>query len=170
MKRQLFGHLILVFIVFLTVNCAVGVRGLFHTPKTPEEKAWLDAVLKEPLEFEIKAEDEKPAWSRAQSFLALYSGVQTKIATDSIIETEIPRGSASDVGYKVIKVQKPDGNFIIKVQWVAFEGDMLAAVALGGGSDAYVNLHILAHYIRTGDLPYPWLIRTASAPERPKSK
>ena len=169
MKRQLFGHLILVFIVFLTVNCAVGTRGLFHTPKTPDERAWLDAVLKEPLEFEIKAEDEKPAWSRAQSFLALYSGVQTKIATDSIIETEIPRGSV-DVGYKIIKVQKPDGNFIIRVQWTALEGDMLRLSLWGGGSDADVNLHILAHYIRTGDLPYPWLIRSASAPERPKSK
>jgi len=165
MKKLTYALLLCVSSLFLW-GCAVSMTGMFHTPKTPEEQAWLDNVMNEPFEFEMKAEEEKVAWSRAQSWISEYSGVPVKVISDSIIETEVPGGG--NLGYKVIKTQKPDGNFSIKVGSVVESGGALSALVLGEAKDSQVNLHILTHYIKTGDLPYPYLIRTVAAPKRPK--
>lgn len=165
MKKLTYALLLCVSSLFL-VACAASMTGMFHTPKTPEEQAWLDNVMNEPFEFQMKAEEEKAAWSRAQSWISEYSGVPVKVISDSVIETEVP--GAGNLGYKVTKAQKPDGNFTIKVGSVVESGGALGAMLLGQAKDSKVNLHILAHYVKTGDLPYPYLIRTAAAPKRPK--
>jgi len=147
-------------------NCAVSLTGLLHTPDTPEEKAWLDNVMNSPFEFNVPGDQEKVAWSRAQTWISDYSGVPTKIISDSVIETEVPGGG--NLGYKVTKTQKPDGSFSIKVSSVVQSESALTALLGGTAQDSKVNLHILANYIKTGDLPYPYLIRTVAAPPRPK--
>jgi len=162
--KKLSFVLFLCFLALSFCSClAPTVSGVFHGPKTPEEKAWMDNVMSEPLEFELKAEEEKVAWSRAQSWISQYSGVEVKIISDSVIETEVPE---STTGYKVIKTHRPDGSFMIKVNSVSTNA--LGLDLLGTSKDAEINLHILAHYIKTGDLPYPYLIRTVAAPPRPK--
>jgi len=165
MKKLTYALLLCVSSLFL-VACAVSMTGMFHTPKTAEEQAWLDNVMNEPFEFEIKGEEEKVAWSRAQSWISEYSGVPIKVISESIIQTEVPGGG--NLGYKVAKTQKPDGNFSIKVSSVVESRGALSALVLGEAKDSQVNLHILAHYVKTGDMPYPYLIRTVAAPKRPK--
>ena len=141
-------------------GCVANVLSdIQHAPKTPEENSWLESVLKEPLEFTMDAKDEEVAWSRAQNWISQYSGYKLKIVTNSIIETE-----GGSEGFKVTKLKNPDGTIQISVnnplQGVTI-GDMLF-----GTKDITVNLSILAHFIRTGDLPYPYLIRTIKAPSR----
>lgn len=164
--KKLGCALFLCFLSLILCSClAPTMSGIYHGPKTPEEKAWMDNVMSEPLEFELKAEEEKVAWSRAQSWISQYSGVPVKIISDSVIETEVPKGGTT-IGYKVIKTQGPEGSFMIKVS--AVSSDVLGAMLIGLAKEAEINLHILAHYIKTGDLPYPYLIRTVTAPNRPK--
>jgi len=166
MMKKLSGVLFLCFLSLILCSClAPTMSGIIHGPKTPEEKAWMDKVMSEPIEFEVDAQEEKVAWSRAQSWISEYSGVPVKIISDSVIETEVPQGG-STIGYKVIKTQKPGGSFMIKVSGVS--SDILGAALIGMAKEAEINLHILAHYIKTGDLPYPYLIRTNVAPARPK--
>jgi len=167
MKKLGLALLLSVSSVFLW-GCALSMTGMFHTPKTPEEQAWLENVMNEPFEFEMKGEEEKVAWSRAQSWISQYSGVPIKVISEYVIETEVP--GQGNMGYKVTKTQNPDGNIRIKVGSVVESGGALSAMLLGEAKDSTVNLHILTHFIRTGDLPYPHLIRTVAAPGRPKSQ
>lgn len=130
--------------------------------RTDEQKAYLEKVHKTPLTFSLPLSKEREAWSRAQSFVGQYSSMKIQIATDSVLETYNPTSSHNLVGvyspafgYWVTKtIEKDKINFKISCsvnlhQLIKKEKWTNAAIK---------NAHILAHYVKMGELPYPELI------------
>lgn len=148
----------LLVLVLAFVACAPHASTL---TLTPEESAYLEKVKSFPLEFSITKEEEDQAWGRAESFVAQYRMTDMDPPSKYSIRTKRsdPRKFRTSVSYEITKIPTADG-FTIKVQ--CFSGES-GAIKIGPDSadkDAITNAHILAYYIKTGELPYPRLIRT----------
>lgn len=146
----------LIFVCFLLTGCAAFAIPKYLTNPTPEESLYMEKVRDQPLEFEISESDVKTAWGRAQSFIGQYSSMKIQIATDYVIQTYNPTfdGLNRSFGYYVTKTPMGD-NAKISIRCLGeppntFDGKPFPTVEL--------NAHILAHYIKTGELPYPHLI------------
>ena len=110
---------------------------------TPEQQAKLADVDKFPLEFQASKPDSVDAWGRAQSFIGRFSSMKLQITTDYVIQTYNPPDAEVMYGYSVTKT--PAG------EDVSFEvrcgcGNIFAA------GNAVRNAHILAYYMKTGEL------------------
>ena len=154
MKKYSVDAMVVILVLGLLSGCAAWKL----PPITPEEQARLDEFAREeqtylakampfPLEFTIPKGEADEAWGRAQSFIGRYSSMKLQIATDFIIQTYNP-GSLSGFGYYVTKTPMGD-NVQITVQGLT---DIYLA-------SANQNAHILAYYIKTGELINPGLIK-----------
>lgn len=150
---------ILSLLMFLTLTgCGIGIFAIpnYFTNPTPDERLYMEKVRAQPLEFEISEIEAKTAWGRAQSFIGQYSSMKLQIVTDYVIQTYNPTFDAyrRNFGYYVTKT--PIGNNVkISVQCLGEPpkteyGEPFPTIEL--------NAHILAHYIKTGELPFPQLI------------
>lgn len=110
---------------------------------TPEQQAKLADVDKFPLEFRASKPESVDAWGRAQSFIGRFSSMQIQIATDYAIQTYVPPDTRLMYGYNVTKT--PAG------EDVSFEVQCFCGNILGTGH-AVRNAHILAYYMKTGEL------------------
>lgn len=137
-------NIIFLLVGFLLLSCAAS-RTL-----TREEADYVLAVKRFPLEFEITKDEADEAWGRAQSFIGKYSSMKLQTVTDYVIQTYNPGSTDYKFGYYVTKTPLGD-NTQFSIQCICnnwFAGD-----------DRNRNAHILAWYIKTGELPYPHLIR-----------
>jgi len=148
MKKYSVDAMVVILVLGLLSGCAAWKL----PPITPEEQARLDEFAREeqtylakampfPLEFTIPKGEADEAWGRAQSFIGRYSSMKLQIATDFILQTYNPSGI--DFGYYVTKTPMGD-NVQITVRGLT---DSWFAVAA-----ANKNAHILAYYIKTGEL------------------
>jgi hypothetical protein len=143
---------IIVAIVGLTlsvlIGCATQSAAPQHRVLLPEEQTYLDKVMLTPLEFVIPKTEANDAWGRAQSFISKFSGMKLQTVTEFVIQTYTPTSSDGEAyysgycGYQVTKTPMGD-NIQITVQSMA--GRMFTKLANR-------NAHILAHYIKTGEL------------------
>lgn len=114
-----------------------------------DEKDYIEKVKAFPLELTIPKTDEADAWGRAQSFVGRFSSMKLQTATDFIIQTYNPSSSDESFGYYVTKTPLRDS---VQMNIRCNVGNQMWA------PDAELNGHILAYYVKTGELPYPRLI------------
>jgi hypothetical protein len=121
--------------------------------KDPGDRACLDSIKMQPLEFDMNKEESTDAWGRAQSFVAQYSSMKIQIATDYVIETYNPvsRSTLVAFGYHITKT--PIGGSRVRVMVKCSSDNMFA------GDMARVNAQILAYFIQTGELRCPKFIK-----------
>lgn len=130
------------------IGCASSGRGL-----SLEEQTYLDKVWAFPLTFTVSKAEAEEAWGRAQSFLARFSGMQLQVLTDFVIETYDPLTVGYGFGYSIVKTPMSE-----EVQISVQCRPGVPLTRLWGSSDAERNAHILAYYMKTGELPYPrWI-------------
>lgn len=141
MKKAIYS--ILIFIIF--ISCATTSM----LKLTPEEQTYLEKARAFPLEFTILKSEADEAWGRAQSWVGKFSSMKLQIATDFVIQTYNPGFTDVDFGYYVTKTPMGD-NVQITVKCIT--GNWFC------GTDAKTNAHILAYYIKTGELSNPRLI------------
>jgi hypothetical protein len=124
-------------------GCALQVQ------LTPEEKAYLKRVQSTPLRVSVHLDEDQQAWGRAQTFVAKYSPFRIQTATDFVLQTY----HISDrVSWSYSITRSPGKSDVI------FEVACTPTNSFLSGDYASRNAHILAHYIKTGELPYPHLI------------
>ena len=116
---------------------------------TPEQHNYITALPNIPTEFEVPKQEADDAWARAQTFIAEHSPLRIQTASDYIVETYKPMDLKALYGYRVARTPAGDA-YQFKVTCVG----LTRSVA----SNARMNAHILANYIKTGNLPYPELI------------
>ena len=133
------------FIALIATGCShTGMMNL-----SPDEEVYMARVNQFPLEFSISKADAPDAWGRAQSFIRKYCSMNLQYATDYLISAY--SATLSEVRFRYYVTKTPMSNEVqILVQ--CNTGFMYT------GGDANLNAHILAYYIKTGDLPYPQLI------------
>lgn len=132
----------------------VGILlGCAHTSRldlTSDEQAYLEKIKITPLEFNVSKEEINDAWARAQSFVSKYKMTYFEPKGDFLIESQRARPTGNEISYRVVKTPVADG-FLITVE--TFGG-------LYVKKDAETNGQILAYYIKTGELPYPRLVKS----------
>lgn len=134
-------------IIILALFVLSGCTSISMKNLTPEERSYFEKVEAFPLEFIIPKIEADDAWGRAQSFIGRFSSMKLQTVTDFVIQTYNP----SDIkfGYYVTKTPMDD-DIQITVQCIT-EGWF-------SGDDARRNAHILAYYMKTGELPNPKFI------------
>lgn len=134
-------------IIVLTLFVLVGCTSITMKNLTPEERNYFEIVEAFPLEFTMPKVEADDAWGRAQSFIGRFSSMKLQTVTDFVIQTYNP----SDIKFGYYVTKTPMGDEIqITVQCIT-EG-------LFSGVDAKRNAHILAYYIKTGELCNPKFI------------
>ena len=156
-------------VLIVIVGCATIPSRNF----TGDKLSYLQKVRQIPTDFEVSASEISTIWGRAQSFIAQYSSMKQQIVTDSVIQTYNPvlvdaANQNLDFGYSVIRTPIND-RFKISVQCMhfAFPGQLMRHTTDGEvkllteqnlTEICRDNAHILAHYLKTGDLPYPEIL------------
>jgi len=123
--------------------CACGAQ-IVRQPLHPQEEAYLEEAMAQPLEFDVPATESTAAWGRAQDYIAKFSTLKIQTATTDLIDTYNPAGPGQ-FGYKVNRIQ---GH--VSTQ---FSVDCFASDSHGAGV-ANRSAHLLAYYIRVGE-PVP---------------
>lgn len=119
---------------------------------TPEGKAFYEKAKVHPTSFMISKDQGADVWGRAQSFISEHSSVKLQTTTDYVIETYNPQYG---YGYKVTKA--PSGQEF-KITVNCLSGDFLNHLR------AEDNAHILAHYLKTGELPPDGVVNMSVMP------
>lgn len=130
-------------VVILVLGLLSGCATTSMLKLTPEEQTYLEKAKAFPLEFTIPKSEADEAWGRAQSFIGRFSSMKLQTATDFVIQTYNPASPAVDFGYYVTKTPMGDK---VQITVQCNTGNMFA------GADANTNAHILAYYIKTGEL------------------
>lgn len=139
MKRQIF-LVASILLVSGIISCATAPKQL-----TPEEQSYLRKVMAFPLTFTISKADEKEAWGRAQSWIGQFSSMKTQMVTDYVIQTYNPfQPLRPSFGYYVTKEPVED-KFQISVKCIR-------VTPLLFKKQSEQNAHILAYYIKTGEM------------------
>jgi hypothetical protein len=138
--------------MYSVITVMLLCTGCSHTSMmrlSPDEESYISMVNQFPLEFTVPKSETADVWGRAQSFIGKYSSMKLQNATDYIIQTYNPGGNDVAFGYSVTKTPlKNEDQITVQCN----VGNMFAS------SDAHLNAHIFAYYIKTGELPYPRLI------------
>jgi hypothetical protein len=131
--------------LFISGYSSAGIAQSFA-----DRQDYIQKVQAFPVTFIISNSDSAAAdaWGRAESLVALYSAMQLHIVTDYVIETDNPQ--KDDLSFAYLVVRTPMNN--------SFQFTVICRSSGRGGSEADMNAHILAYYIKTGELPYPGLI------------
>ncbi len=114
-----------------------------------EHAAYLREMRAAPTTFRIARALDQTAWKRARSFVARFSSMKVKRATDSLLQTYQPPSNETRFGYKITRRRARSGvTFTVKClrrdRWER--------------KHCQENAGIAATYMRTGELPYPDLI------------
>ena len=136
-----FSYLLLFIGMFIFLRCS-HVSSL---ELTNEEKTYIEKVKQFPIEFNVSKADINDAWARAQSFLGKYCTQKIKTISDYIIQTDDKHNDG--FYYNIVKTINND-DYILSIQCTGGKGD-----------DRDLNEHIMAYYVKTGELPYPRLIK-----------
>ncbi len=118
------------------------LSGCVSTPVSPEIQAYDEIVRAQPRNFTIPTSEAEEAWSRAQQFIGTYSGYKIQVATDYVIQT-YTGNSGVRYGYGVTRLLSGDTT--------TFDVKGFSSSSLLDGHARY-NAHILAYYMRTGEL------------------
>ena len=119
-------------------GCAAssGMRNL-----TPEQQAYVDAMMVEPTRFTIPADSSDAAWGRAQAFVGRYSDLKIQTATDYVIQTYSPTGQNVTYGFNITRTPLARGHeFAVDV----------AAGNMFMGKQARMIAGMASRFIRTG--------------------
>lgn len=130
-------------LVFLGTSCVT---------LSPEQKAYVDTVMRQPTTFRVSKAQAEETWGRGQSFIGQHSSMKIQVATDYVLQTYNPSDQSYGIDYGYYLTRTPAG------EDVGFNVRCLTNNMFAGG-DANRNAHILAHYMVTGELPYPGLIQ-----------
>ena len=103
-----------------------------------------------PTTFTVAPALDTAAWERAHSFVRRFSSMKIRKATDSVLETHRPPRDETRFGYSVTRTRVSSG-VVYTVE--CFRRDRWE------NEHSEQNAGIAATYIRTGDLPYPDLVR-----------
>jgi len=136
MKSSIAALLLLAF-----VGCSI-----FKLPV--EQQNYLDKVNAEPTTFRMPRTTSNDAWGRAQVFVVQYANKEAHHPSEFVIETEHhQRDSTYD--YKITRFNIGDqSEFTVTC----------TPPPSGYGGYEGSNAHIAAHFIRTGEMPYPQLL------------
>jgi len=108
---------------------------------TPEEHAYLERAMAQPLTFMVTPEDSNMKWGVAQAFIAKHASMKIETVSDIVLETYNPYGGR--YGYRVIRTPKKDGDeFFI----VCLNDNMFLS------KSTEQNAHIFAHYLVTDEI------------------
>lgn len=103
------------------------------------------SLLRTPLEFGVPKDESNAAWGRAQSFVGKYSGMKLQVATDFVLQTY--NSIEGRAAYQVVRSPGVDKDiFTVNCSNTIFY------------KEADANARILAHFIQTGEIPFPELI------------
>jgi hypothetical protein len=130
-----------------------------------DEQAYIDKVKMFPLEISVPNAQATDAWHRAESFISRFTLMKHQTVGTSIIPSyflngqpgrenlmQTPSSSELGVSFGYHVTMKPLSEVVqFNVQCITEIGSKQA--------DASANAHILAYYMKTGDLPYPKLIK-----------
>lgn len=132
--------------VFVFVGCVS-----MQTELGIDEKEWLKETMKEELTFTVSADSIESAWSRGVKFINQYCDTKLQVVSDYHIETYNANKGAFTLqyGYSITRV-KLGNSYEVSVSGHS-NNDFTE-----GWLDE--NLHIMARYMRTGNLKYPKLI------------
>ena len=145
MRKSSHGAIVVILVLALLAGCATTSM----LKLTPEERTYLEKAKAFPLEFTIPKSEADEAWGRAQSFIGRFSSMKLQTVTDFVIQTYNPRSTDVDFGYYVTKTPMGDK---VQITVQCNTGNVFAE------EDANNNAHILAYYIKTGELVNPRLI------------
>lgn len=151
-------------LVWGTSGCMPALRGtVADVPVGPDQAAFLERAMAQPLSFEIPKAEAADAWSRAQAFVAQHSSMKVQTVSDAIVQTYTPTLTMGDMGmnsisivygYNITKTGARD-RVRISVEPMAspcqYKKDLVAQTAAR-------NAHLAAHFIKTGELPFPELV------------
>ena len=126
----------------LFLVCAVGGCAA-NSNLQPEQKLLLDRALAFPTDFTVDRKDAGDAWGRAQSFVGRFSSMKLQTASDFVIQTYNPGDGDVAYGYNVTKTPAGDD---VQFDVRCGSGNMFAV------GEASKNAHILAYYMKTGEL------------------
>ncbi len=143
-----FARFPLLLAIILLYGCATTTSQLIMA--SPEEQVYLDKVNAFPLKFIISKSEEKDAWGRAHSFIGQFSSMKLRTVTDSVLRTYNPAVLYVKFGYYVTKT--PLEGDAIQIYVRCNTGNVFAS------GEAKTNAHILAYYIKTGELTHERLI------------
>ena len=115
-----------------------------NTTLTPAEEEWLEGVDSVQTTFRLPADVSDIAWDRAQHFIERHSAVTIEHMSSSVIRTFNPQLGTRRCGY-VVHRQPIDEDVEFDVECVV--GDPIH-MATGDR-----NARLLAHYMKTGELP-----------------
>jgi hypothetical protein len=134
---------VLVLSVWITV---LNVIGCATAPKlTSEQRAYLEEAMAMPLEFTVPIAEADQAWKRAQSFVERFSAMTLQNISANVIRTSNPTQFSTAFGYYVRKIPLgQDVRFAIQ----CFCGTLSASAT----EASLQNAHILAYYMKTGQL------------------
>ena len=124
----------------------LNVTGCATSPKlTPEQKAYLDEAMAMPLDFTVPNAEADQAWERAQRFVERFSAMKLQNISANVIRTYNPNQFSTAFGYYVKK--RPLG------ENVRFTIECFCGTLSATATDASLqNAHILAYYMKTGEL------------------
>ena len=147
-----FTRFLLLLAIILLYGCATTTSELTSEliVASPEEQVYLDKVNAFSLKFIISKSEEKDAWGRAHSFITQFSSMKLKTVTEFVIRTYNPTVMYVKFGYYVTKT--PLEGDVIQVNVRCNTGNVFASGV------AKTNAHILAYYIKTGELTHERLI------------
>ena len=129
---------IVILVMCLLAGCVTTTSQL-----TPGEQTYIAKAKAFPLEFTIPKSEADEAWGRAQCFIGKYSSMKLQIVTDFVIQTYNPINHDVKYGYYVTKAPMGDK---VQITVQCNVGNMFFH------DEAITNAHILAYYIKTGEI------------------
>lgn len=138
----------------------IGLSGCVTGPtaSTPEQEAYLQEIMAEPIEFDLPKSQGDDAMGRAQVFIAKYSSMKIQTATNNVVDTyNVASGTPfgpQPYGYKVLRSNIGDtAHFTIEC-FNGLEGVIYKSVHVLPAR----NARFLARYMKTGKLDHSELI------------
>jgi len=143
MLRWFTPAILVIGIVASLYGCSV-----FKPNLTAAQAAYLDKASAAPLQFTVSEKELPQAWQRARNFVEKHGALRIVRSDERDIATEPPAPDGLEVGYEIHNTPAAGGNVRIVVNAISN--------ARGYGSNAATranrSAHILAYYIRTGEL------------------
>jgi hypothetical protein len=124
--------------VLSTLVCFFFISSTFSQQK--DDSGFMSKMDKAPLVFSVPKDKSDEVWKRINFFISEYSMTKIQVATDILVETNIP-GKMSEFGYSASRTAKGDTvEFKVKCSGPA-----------GSEKLADRNAHVLAYYAATGE-------------------
>jgi hypothetical protein len=135
-------------ILLMAIAGSAGGCSLFKPNFSPAQSAYLDKAVAAPLQFTVSEKDLPDAWRRAQDFVEKNSKLRMVRSDEHNIETEQPSPDGFDFGYEIHNTPAGRGEVRIVVNVISNGRGYWTNTA----NRATRNAHLLAYYIKTGEL------------------